>query len=152
MQQERLCFKKRTPLGIVFSNPNIASVGKSYTQLTEAGVAFETGEVSFEGQGRAITKLSEEGLALIFGDKTTGEILGAEIYAPEAEHLAHLLAWAIEAKLSVRDALAMPFYHPVLEEGLRTALRDLASKIETKPQTLEVLRCQDAPVGCFAEK
>jgi dihydrolipoamide dehydrogenase len=45
---------------------------------------------------------------------------------PSAEHLAHLLALAVEGRMTVADMLAMPFYHPVLEEGLRTALRDLA--------------------------
>ena len=41
----------------------------------------------------------------------------------DAEQLAHLLAWAIQANFTVAQALQMPFYHPVLEEGLRTALR-----------------------------
>ena len=43
---------------------------------------------------------------------------------PDAEHIGHLLAWSIQAELTVEQALAMPFYHPVVEEGLRTALRD----------------------------
>ena len=43
---------------------------------------------------------------------------------PDAEHIGHLLAWAIQAELTVEQTLAMPFYHPVVEEGLRTALRD----------------------------
>ena len=41
-----------------------------------------------------------------------------------AEHIGHLLAWAMQAGFTVEQALAMPFYHPVVEEGLRTALRD----------------------------
>ncbi|HEY8886924.1 MAG TPA: dihydrolipoyl dehydrogenase, partial [Gallionella sp.] len=45
------------------------------------------------------------------------------------EHLAHLLALAIQRKLTVRELLRMPFYHPVLEEGLRTALREAAGKL-----------------------
>lgn len=151
LRPEKQCFKKRTGLGVVFSDPNIASIGLSYSELKEKGTEFETGKVSFEGQGRSITKLSEEGMAFIYGDKESGEILGAELYAPEGEHLAHLLAWAIEAKLSVAEALAMPFYHPVVEEGLRTALRDLNSKLDLPASPLEVLRCQDAPVGCFAK-
>lgn len=50
---------------------------------------------------------------------------------PSAEHLVHLLALAIEHRMTVVDVLAIPFYHPVIEEGLRTALRDLASRVAT---------------------
>jgi dihydrolipoamide dehydrogenase len=48
---------------------------------------------------------------------------------PDAEHIAHLLAWALQMKLTVQQMLDMPFYHPVIEEGLRTALRDARSKL-----------------------
>ncbi len=48
---------------------------------------------------------------------------------PDAEHIGHLLAWAIQAELTVAQALAMPFYHPVVEEGLRTALRDAHARL-----------------------
>jgi dihydrolipoamide dehydrogenase len=47
----------------------------------------------------------------------------------EAEHLAHLLTWAIQQSLTVTELLAMPFYHPVLEEGLRTALVRLRAQL-----------------------
>ena len=49
----------------------------------------------------------------------------AEMVGPRAEHLAHLLAWAVQEQLQAGDMLSLPFYHPVIEEGLRTALRDL---------------------------
>lgn len=49
---------------------------------------------------------------------------------PAAEHLAHLLAWAHQMKMTVPQMLDMPFYHPVIEEGLRTALRDADAKLK----------------------
>jgi dihydrolipoamide dehydrogenase len=49
--------------------------------------------------------------------------------APAGEHLAHLLALAIDRELTVHELLRMPIYHPVLEEGLRTALRDAARQL-----------------------
>lgn len=49
--------------------------------------------------------------------------------APAAEHMAHVLALAIDRKLTVHDLLRMPFYHPTIEEGLRTALRALANQL-----------------------
>ena len=45
--------------------------------------------------------------------------------APGAEHPAHLLAWALQTGMTVAQMRRMPFYHPAIEEGLRTALRDL---------------------------
>jgi dihydrolipoamide dehydrogenase len=47
------------------------------------------------------------------------------MFGPAAEHIGHLLAWAAQKRMTVADMLDMPFYHPVIEEGLRTALRDL---------------------------
>ena len=55
--------------------------------------------------------------------------LGAEMIAPRAEHLAHLLSWACQMRMTVDQMLEMPFYHPVIEEGVRTALRDLATNL-----------------------
>jgi dihydrolipoamide dehydrogenase len=51
--------------------------------------------------------------------------------APAAEHLAHLMAWALQSRMTVEQMLEMPFYHPVIEEGLRTALRDLDGKLRS---------------------
>ena len=49
--------------------------------------------------------------------------------APAAEHLAHLLSWALQNEMTVTQMLGMPVYHPVIEEGLRTALHDLDHKL-----------------------
>ena len=54
---------------------------------------------------------------------------GGGLRPPAAEHLAHLLAWALQNKMTVAQLLEMPFYHPVIEEGLRTALRHLDVKL-----------------------
>lgn len=123
-------FERRVPLAVVFSDPNIALIGKSYMDLKNEGIDFEVGEVSFEGQGRSIVMGKNKGLLRIYGDKSSGKILGAELMAPSGEHLAHLISWLISFNATVFDSLSLPFYHPVVEEGLRTALRDLASKID----------------------
>jgi dihydrolipoamide dehydrogenase len=64
------------------------------------------------------------------GDNATGRLLGAEMVGPAAEHLGHLLAWSLQNQNTVVEMLEMPFYHPVIEEGLRTALRDLDAKLK----------------------
>ena len=51
------------------------------------------------------------------------KLLGTELFVDAAEHMAHLLAWMIDEELTLEDILDKPFYHPTLEEGLRTALK-----------------------------
>ena len=58
-----------------------------------------------------------------------GRLLGAELFAPGGEHLAHLLAWAIAQRATAAGLLKMPYYHPVLEEGLRSAIADAARQV-----------------------
>jgi dihydrolipoamide dehydrogenase len=118
---------RRAPLGIVFTDPQIAIVGGGYDRIRLLEPAI--GEVSFEDQGRSRVMLRNRGHLRVYGDPATGAFLGAEMAGPDAEHIGHLLAWALQARMTVRQMLDMPFYHPVVEEGLRTALRDLVSKI-----------------------
>jgi dihydrolipoamide dehydrogenase len=73
--------------------------------------------------------LQNRGLANLYADTASGLFLGAEIFAPAAEHLAHMLAWALQNKMSVAQMLEMPFYHPVIEEGLRSALQELKARL-----------------------
>jgi dihydrolipoamide dehydrogenase len=124
--------KRTSPLGVVFSDPQLATVGSSYSSLNEG--CFATGEVSFEGQGRSRTMLVNKGLMHVYGEQGSGLLLGAEIFGPRAEHLAHLLAWCHQQKMTISEILEMPFYHPVIEEGLRTALRDLNNKLHIGPK------------------
>lgn len=118
----------RTPLAIVFSEPQIAVVGTSYKDL-EPG-CFAIGELDWGKQGRAQVMLKNKGRLRLYGALNSGKLLGAEMFGPEAEHLAHLLAWSIETGATVDELLHRPFYHPVLEEGLRTALRDLKRNLK----------------------
>jgi dihydrolipoamide dehydrogenase len=74
--------------------------------------------------------LRNQGLLHVYADVATGNLRGAEMIGPDAEHLGHLLAWAIQARLTVAQTLEMPFYHPVVEEGLRTALRDAQAGLQ----------------------
>ena len=118
---------RRTPLAIVFSDPQIAIVGKGYSNLDNCEAVV--GEVDYGDQGRARVHAINNGRLRIYADKRTGTLIGAEMVGPRAEHLAHLLAWSVQQAMTVEQALAMPFYHPVIEEGVRTALRDLAANL-----------------------
>lgn len=121
---------RRTPLTAAFTEPNIVTLGASYKLLCEPGrPKFAIGSVSFENQGRSRVMLQNKGMLRVYGEYGSGRFLGAEMIAPRGEHLGHLLAWAVQARLTVDQMLEMPFYHPVIEEGVRTALRDLAGNL-----------------------
>lgn len=120
---------RRTPLAVAFCEPQIATVGAGFRELCASRRSFAVGEVSFANQGRSRVMLQNSGLLRVYGELGSGRFLGAEMVGPRAEHLGHLLAWACQAKLTVAAMLDMPFYHPVIEEGVRTALRDLEHQL-----------------------
>jgi len=120
---------RRAPLAVVFTDPQIGIIGGGFHALKPG--SFVTGQVSFEDQGRARMMLRNKGLANLYADPSSGLFLGAEMFAPAAEHLAHLLAWALQNKMTIAQILEMPFYHPVIEEGLRSALHDLKARLHS---------------------
>jgi len=121
---------RRALLGVVFTDPQIAIVGGGYAAIRAHALAV--GEVSFEDQGRARVMLRNRGSLRVYANPETGRFLGAEMAGPDAEHIGHLLSWALQAGMTVTQMLDMPFYHPVVEEGLRTALRDLDARIRER--------------------
>jgi dihydrolipoamide dehydrogenase len=116
-------FRRLTPLRIAFCDPNIATVGASWGDLDEAVTAV--GEIRFGPVGRALIMGSNRGLLRVYAERASGKLLGACMAAPRGEHLAHLLAWAIERGLTAVDMLRVPYYHPAMEEALQAALHAL---------------------------
>ena len=139
---------RRAKIAAVFSDPQIAMVGESFKEISQrlgSCECFEIGEVSFENQGRSRVMLKNKGHMRVYAEHGTGLFLGAEFIGPQAEHIAHLLAWAVQNKMTVPQMLDMPFYHPVIEEGLRTALRDLNAKLKFGPDILN--HCMECGPG-----
>ncbi len=123
---------RRSPLGIVFTDPQIAIVGQRYSELPDGNTAI--GCVSFQDQGRSRMMRQNKGLLRLYAEQGTGLFLGSEMIAPRAEHLGHLLSWAHQSGMTIDQMLDMPFYHPVVEEGLRTALRSARANLKVPPQ------------------
>ena len=131
---------RRTAMSIVFASPQIARVGPPLSELENG--QFVTACADFSKQGRARILGQAEGVLRVHARVDDGKILAAEMCIPGAEHIAHLLALAIEQGLSVAQMLAMPFYHPVLEEGLRSALRQLQRELPDQGGS-DLSRCED---------
>lgn len=122
---------RRTPLGIVFTDPDICSVGVPFDQLDPKSVVVGTAEGS--GNGRSRILHAESNLVRIYARRDDGLLLGASMLAKHGEHLAHQLAWAIQRGETVRGLLEVPYYHPVVEEMLQSALKDAVRQIDTAP-------------------
>jgi len=114
-------YQRKTPLGIAFTDPDIGFFGESYRNID----LQKTEVINFhlEGSnGRAVVMAEDHGVISLYGDKESRRLIGGEILMPHAEHFTHLLAWAVEQEMTVLDLIKMPFYHPVLEEAIQSAL------------------------------
>jgi len=140
---EVMAAPRRTPLAIIFTDPQIAILGDRYSDLPDQ--RFEIGDVSFEDQGRSRVLAKNQGVLRVYGEKGSGRFLGAEMIGPSAEHIGHLLAWSKQQDMTIPEMLEMPFYHPVIEEGVRTALRILNKNLKLGPKPVE--RCLDCGPG-----
>ena len=114
-----------TPLAIVFTHPQIALVGESGPT---DGTECVSGWVDFRDQGRAKADGQNVGGLRVHADPR-GKLLGAQMLGPEVEHLAHLLAFAIEDGRTAQELIERPFYHPTIEEGFKMALADIVRQV-----------------------
>lgn len=117
----KIAVKRHVPLSITFTDPPVATIGQS----EEEGAV--TGTADFDDQGRARVEGVNEGTLTLYAAAPEGRLIGADLVAPAGEHLAHLLAWAVETGCTASRLLELPFYHPTMEEGLKQALRSICA-------------------------
>jgi len=122
---------RRAPLAVAFTHPQIAQAGAPFAELDPD--AIRIGAVDYADQGRARVMGENQGVVRVYGACGDGRLLGAEMFGPRVEHTAHLLAWAVQEGAKIETLLARPFYHPVVEEGIRTALRELGAALDRCP-------------------
>jgi dihydrolipoamide dehydrogenase len=123
-------FRRKSPFYVNFCDPNIIAVGDRFDQLDPQ--TSEVAEVAFSTVGRARAMGAAHGVLRLYADRDSGRVLGCEMIAPRGEHLGHLVAWAIEQRMTVGDMLRMPFYHPVIEGALKAALSQLHEKVDAR--------------------
>lgn len=149
VSEQRQCFGRRTSLKIVFSDPEIAVVGKTCQQLQQDGVEYVVGQADFARQSRSVLARAGGGMLRLYAQARSGKLLGAQLATAGGEHLGHLLATAIGQEMSVFDMLETPYYHPTVEEGLRSALKDAASELsQAKRPELSLCESSAEPPLC----
>lgn len=118
--------RKRIPmprLAVLYSDPDIAAVGPAWDE--QAAKTWRIG--CSDDVGRARVDGRPSGVLRVYADPD-GVLLGGELFGPDVEHLAHLLAWVVQQRMTAKAVLEMPFYHPTMEESFRSALRDLVGQ------------------------
>jgi len=122
-----VAFKRKTSIGIAFANPDIITVGASFNSLEGNDILVGTALGLRNGRNRILH--GDNDILRLYAEAHTGKLLGAAMLGKRAEHLAHLLALAIDRGETAHSLMELPFYHPTVEEMLQTALQDIARKI-----------------------
>ncbi|HTC09326.1 MAG TPA: dihydrolipoyl dehydrogenase [Acetobacteraceae bacterium] len=106
---------------VVYTSPEVASVGKTEEELKAAGVAYNVGKFPFTANGRARAMAQTDGFVKLLADKTTDRLLGAHIIGAEAGTVMAELVTAIEFGASAEDVARTCHAHPSLNEAVKEA-------------------------------
>ena len=106
---------------VVYTFPEVASVGKTEEELKAAGIAYKIGKFPFTANARAKTIAATEGLVKILADAATDKVLGCHIVGPEAGNLIAEVALAMEFGAASEDIARTCHSHPTLTEAVRQA-------------------------------
>ena len=107
--------------GVIYTHPEVASVGQTEEQLKSEGRAYKVGKFSFMGNARAKANFAGDGFVKILADKATDRILGAHIIGPMAGDLIHEICVAMEFGAAAEDLARTCHAHPTYSEAVREA-------------------------------
>jgi dihydrolipoamide dehydrogenase len=113
---------------VVYTYPEIASVGKSEEDLKEAGVAYNVGKFPFTANGRAKVNLQTDGFVKILADAKSDRVLGVHILGPDAGNMIAEAAVAMEFGASSEDIARTCHAHPTLTEAVKEAALAVAKR------------------------
>ena len=107
--------------GVIYTTPEVASVGQTEEQLKAEGRAYKVGKFPFMGNARAKAIFQAEGFVKLLADKETDRILGCHIIGPGAGDLIHEVCVAMEFGASAQDLALTCHAHPTYSEAVREA-------------------------------
>jgi pyruvate/2-oxoglutarate dehydrogenase complex dihydrolipoamide dehydrogenase (E3) component len=117
-------------LNIVFTDPQLATIGRLESQLKKEGTPYLTASYPFNDHGKSILMEANYGYVKVFAEPKRGRLLGAEIVGKDACELIHCFSTPLAMRASVFDLLRAPWYHPTLAEIITYPLEEIAEKIE----------------------
>ncbi|MGV3641002.1 MAG: dihydrolipoyl dehydrogenase [Adhaeribacter sp.] len=107
--------------GVVYTWPEVASVGYTEEQLKEQGKAYKTGSFPFKASGRAKASMDTDGFVKVLADQATDEILGVHMIGPRAADMIAEAVIAMEFRASAEDIARMSHAHPTYTEAMKEA-------------------------------
>jgi len=117
-------------LGVVFTDPQLATVGVLERELKELETPYLAASYPFDDHGKSILMEAKYGYVKVLAEPRRGRILGAEIVGKDAGELIHCFAIALAQGVTAADLLKAPWYHPTLAEILTYPLEEIAAKVD----------------------
>ncbi|MCC6414948.1 MAG: NAD(P)/FAD-dependent oxidoreductase [Opitutaceae bacterium] len=116
-------------LNVVFTDPQLATIGRLESGLREKGVPYLAASYPFNDHGKSILMEANYGYVKVVAAPKTGRILGAEIVGKDAGELIHCFSAPLAMRATVFDMLNAPWYHPTLAEIITYPLEEIAERI-----------------------
>jgi pyruvate/2-oxoglutarate dehydrogenase complex dihydrolipoamide dehydrogenase (E3) component len=116
-------------LNVVFTDPQLATIGRLESQLKEKGTPYLAASYPFDDHGKSILMEAKYGYVKVLAEPKHGRLLGAEIVGPNAGELIHCFSTPLAMRATVFDLLRAPWYHPTLAEIITYPLEEIAEKI-----------------------
>jgi pyruvate/2-oxoglutarate dehydrogenase complex dihydrolipoamide dehydrogenase (E3) component len=116
---------------VVFTDPQLASVGLSEKECREQNIPYRVASYPFDDHGKSMVLGETHGFVKILCHPETGEIIGGHIVGPEAGELFHELIAIMHFRGTVHDLMNIPHYHPTLAEILTYPAEDLVEEIHS---------------------
>ncbi|MEC9345581.1 MAG: dihydrolipoyl dehydrogenase [Pseudomonadota bacterium] len=114
--------------GVIYTWPEIASIGKTEEQLKAAGTAYKVGKFPFSANSRARSIGEKDGLVKILADKDSDRVLGVHIMGPDAGTMIHEALAAMELGATAHEIAEMCHAHPTLNEAVKEAALAVAKR------------------------
>jgi pyruvate/2-oxoglutarate dehydrogenase complex dihydrolipoamide dehydrogenase (E3) component len=121
----------RLLISVVFTEPQIATVGLTEKAAKERGVKFLTACYPFDDHGKSLLMAAKDGFVKLLAHPKSGEILGGACVGPTGGELIHEIVAAMAKRMTVHELAALPHYHPTLAEIWTYPAEELAEKIST---------------------
>jgi pyruvate/2-oxoglutarate dehydrogenase complex dihydrolipoamide dehydrogenase (E3) component len=116
-------------LNVVFTDPQLATIGLLERQLEHAGKPFLVASYPFNDHGKSILMDANYGYVKVIAEPKRGRILGAEIVGKDAGELIHAFSGPLALRATVFDLLRAPWYHPTLAEIITYPLEEIAERV-----------------------
>ncbi|WOO41301.1 NAD(P)/FAD-dependent oxidoreductase [Rubellicoccus peritrichatus] len=116
-------------LGVIFTDPQVAHVGLTETQMKDRGIDFVAADYPFDDHGKSILMEAKYGYVKVYAEKGTGRLLAAECVGRDASELIHSMAVGVTLGARVQDMLKVHWYHPTLSEIWSYPLEEAAEAV-----------------------